>query len=337
MQGTYALRSPFNVNYERRKPRHPHKLPSFPNRGQNSLAFLVECRVKTSTSDLYSRLTMSHLPRSFATAPIVIVVFVTAIAYSTGSTQIAVAADEPTKPLPTLFIVGDSTVKNGTKGQQGWGDPLMGLFDKTKIKVENHAIGGRSSRTFQTEGRWDKILAAAKPGDFVVVQMGHNDSGPLDDAQRARGSIRGIGDESKEINNPITKQTETVHTYGWYLRKYIHDAKEKQMIVIILSPIPHCPEKQVAPGDIEKSNYVTWSEEVAKAEKVPFLHLNKLIMAHYATLPPAEIKTKYFTEADHTHTSPAGAAKNAECVAAGIRELTDVPLKDFLQAPEAAK
>src|SRR5260221_6654899 len=91
------------------------------------------------------------------------------------------ARKEPTR-LPKLFIVGDSTVRNGTKGQQGWGDPLIKLFDKTKVTVENHAIGGRSSRTFQTEGRWDKILAAAQPGDFVLIQMGHNDGGPLDDA-----------------------------------------------------------------------------------------------------------------------------------------------------------
>src|SRR3954452_24792096 len=89
------------------------------------------------------------------------------------------AADDP--PRPTLFIVGDSTVRNGTKGQQGWGDPIAAHFDKSKIKVENHAIGRRSSRTFITEGRWDKIFAAAKPGDFVLVQMGHNDGGPLDD------------------------------------------------------------------------------------------------------------------------------------------------------------
>src|SRR5262245_53933296 len=59
---------------------------------------------------------------------------------------------------PTLFLVGDSTVRTGTKGQQGWGDPIIKLFDSTKIKVENRAIGGRSSRTFQTEGRWEQIL-----------------------------------------------------------------------------------------------------------------------------------------------------------------------------------
>ena len=54
--------------------------------------------------------------------------------------------------LPTLYIVGDSTVKTGTAGQKGWGDPIIKLFDTTRIKVENHAIGGRSSRTFQNDG-----------------------------------------------------------------------------------------------------------------------------------------------------------------------------------------
>src|SRR5947209_12667222 len=124
---------------------------------------------------------------------------------------LAGVAPEEERRLPTLFIVGDSTVKNNTKGQQGWGDPLAGLFDPAKIKVENRAIGGRSSRTFQTEGRWDKVLAAAKPGDFVLIQMGHNDAGPLDDARRARGTLRGTGEETREIDNPITRRKEVVH------------------------------------------------------------------------------------------------------------------------------
>jgi rhamnogalacturonan acetylesterase len=243
---------------------------------------------------------------------------------------LAPAADDPPAKVPTLFIVGDSTVKNGTKGQQGWGDPVAAHFDKTRIKVENHAIGGRSSRTFQTEGRWDKILAAAKPGDFVLIQMGHNDGGPLDDVARARGSIRGTGDETKEIDNPITKKKEVVHTYGWYMRKYVTDAREKKMIPIIVSPIPHCPQKQVEKGDVEKSNYVVWSEEVAKAEKCEFVNLNKIAMSKYAGFTPADIKSKFFTAADNTHTSPAGAELNAASVVEGLRELKDCPLKDYL-------
>src|SRR3954471_10069736 len=122
----------------------------------------------------------------------------------------ASAADPP--KVPTLFIVGDSTVKNGTKGQVGWGDPIARLFDPARIAVDNRARGGRSSRTFQTEGLWDRVLADSRPGDFVLIQMGHNDGGPLDDAPRARGSIRGTGEETKEIDNPVTKQKEVVHT-----------------------------------------------------------------------------------------------------------------------------
>jgi rhamnogalacturonan acetylesterase len=239
------------------------------------------------------------------------------------------AADEPAR-LPTLFIVGDSTVRTGTRGQRGWGDPVAAYFDKTKIKVENHAIGGRSSRTFITEGRWDRVLAAAKPGDFVLVQLGHNDGGPLDDPARARGSIRGTGDEAKEIDNPITKKKEVVHTYGWYMRKYVTDAKAKGMTPIILSPVPHCPRAQVQKGDVEKSNYVVWSEEVAKAEKAHFIHLNRIVTGRYAELTPAEVKSRYFTPADNTHTSPAGAGLNAACVVEGVRGLTDCPLKDYL-------
>jgi rhamnogalacturonan acetylesterase len=236
--------------------------------------------------------------------------------------------------LPTLFIVGDSTVKTGTKDQMGWGDPLIKLFDAARIKVENHAIGGRSSRTFQTEGRWDKILAKAKPGDFVLIQMGHNDGGALDDPKRARGSLPGIGDETREIDNPITKMKEVVHTYGWYLRKYLADAKAKGMTPILCSPVPHCPTKQVEPGAVEKNKHVAWSEEVAKADKALFIDLNRIIMSKYAELKPADIKATYFTAADNTHTSPGGAELNAACVAEGLRGMKECTLGRFLTMPK---
>src|SRR4051794_21891215 len=189
---------------------------------------------------------------------------------------LALAVEDPA-PKPTLFIVGDSTVKNGTRDQQGWGDPVAKFFDPAKIKVENHAIGGRSSRTFQTEGRWDKILAAAKPGDFVLIQMGHNDGGQLDDPKRARGTLPRLGGETREIDNPITKKKEVVHTYGWYLRKYLDDAKAKGMTPILCSPIPHSPAKLVEEGAVEKNNHVKWSAEVAAKEKALFIDLNRII------------------------------------------------------------
>src|SRR3954469_9334249 len=149
----------------------------------------------------------------------------------------------PANPdLPTLFIIGDSTVRNGRgdgrNGQWGWGDILAGYFDPAKINVVNWALGGRSSRTFITEGHWDDLLRLLKRGDFVLIQFGHNDGGSLNDSSRARGSIKGIGNESEEIDNLLTKKHEIVHTYGWYMRKYIQDSRAKGATPIVCSLIP---------------------------------------------------------------------------------------------------
>src|SRR6476469_4878576 len=82
------------------------------------------------------------------------------------------------KEKPVLYIIGDSTVKNGDgsgkNGQWGWGTLLDAYFDTAKIAVRNHAIGGRSSRTFITDDRWNRILKDLKKGDYVLIQFGHN-------------------------------------------------------------------------------------------------------------------------------------------------------------------
>lgn len=240
------------------------------------------------------------------------------------------------RSFPMLFIVGDSTVHNPQKIERGWGDVIEKYFLTNKIRVENHALGGRSSRTFITQGWWDKIMDAAKPGDFVLIQMGHNDGGPLDDTNRARGTIRGLGEETKDIYNPIMKKPETVHTYGWYLRKYISDARAKGMTPILCTPVPRCPKEQAKPGVEEKSDYVRLAAAVAEAEKVPLVNLNLLIMNEYAKFTPAEVKEKFFTPVDGTHTSFAGAELNARSVVAGLRQLKDCPLGGYLKAEPKA-
>jgi lysophospholipase L1-like esterase len=82
----------------------------------------------------------------------------------------ASASAQETDGRLTLFIMGDSTVKNNTAGQQGWGDPLAEYFDNTKINVLNRAIGGRSSRTFLTEGR--KKRRRLQTGSVVLPSGG---------------------------------------------------------------------------------------------------------------------------------------------------------------------
>ena len=232
--------------------------------------------------------------------------------------------------FPMLFIVGDSTVHNPQQTERGWGDVIGKYFDTNRIRVENHALPGRSSRTFQTQGWWDKVLTAARPGEFVLIQMGHNDGGALDDTNRARGTLHGLGNETRQIYNPIMHRPEVVHTYGWYMRKFISDARDRGMMPIICTPIPHCPTKTVNAGDTEDSNYVRWAAAVAQSENVPLIHLNKIIMSHYAGLTPKEIKEKYFTPADNTHTSLAGAELNAQSVIEGLRALTNCPLQNLL-------
>ncbi|HXR07362.1 MAG TPA: GDSL-type esterase/lipase family protein, partial [Candidatus Acidoferrum sp.] len=137
--------------------------------------------------------------------------------------------------LPMIFIAGDSTTARGRgEVQQGWGVPFAGYFDLTKVGVVNAARGGRSSRTFVTEGLWDALLAQVKAGDIVLIQFGINDAGAINDATRARGSIPGLGAETQEIDNLLTKKHEVVHTYGWYLRKMIADTKAKGAVPIVL-------------------------------------------------------------------------------------------------------
>jgi rhamnogalacturonan acetylesterase len=235
--------------------------------------------------------------------------------------------------LRSLFLAGDSTVRNGrgdgANGQWGWGEPLVDFFDTSKINVVNRALGGRSSRTYITEGRWDELLAMLKPGDFIVFQFGHNDSGPLDDTSRARGTLPGVGDESKEIYNPITQKKEVVHSYGWYMRKYVTDTLAKGAVPIVCSPVPRKIWKE---GKIVRNveNYGGWAREVATQSKVAFVDLNEIIARRYDAIGEAEVEPLFADP--HTHTSRAGAELNAEAVVSGLKSLLGNPLQPYLSA-----
>lgn len=234
---------------------------------------------------------------------------------------------------PTLYAIGDSTVKNGRGdgggGLWGWGDFIAAYFDTSKIAVSNNALGGTSSRTFQTQGLWSRVLEKLQPGDYVIMQFGHNDGSPLDDTARARGTIRGVGEESKEIYNPITKKQEVVYSYGWYLRKFVNDAKAKGAIAIICSPIPRNSFKEEKVGRADES-YGGWAAQVAKQTGAYFIDLNHIVADKYDSLGSEKVKA-YFTERDHTHTNEAGAKLNAVSVIEGIRKLPDLPLNKFLR------
>lgn len=243
----------------------------------------------------------------------------------------AFATDLPDRP--TLYLIGDSTVNNSTQGQMGWGKPLPEFFDTNRITILNKARGGRSSRTYFTEGLWGEIRDSLKPGDFVLMQFGHNDGGSLTQ-NRARASLKGTGEETQAVTNPPPGKIETVHTYGWYLRTYVRDAKAKGASPIVCSLIPRNLWKD---GKVVRASdgYAKWAAEIAAAESVPFIDLNKIIAQKYDDMGEADVAKKFFGPADHTHTTPEGAQFNAAAVVEGIRALTNCALASFLAAQSA--
>ena len=229
--------------------------------------------------------------------------------------------------LPTFHIVGDSTVRSGGAGAGlwGWGERIKPFFDTNKINVVNHAIGGRSARTFFTEGRWQKVADAIKPGDFVIVQFGHNDQGRIGDpAMKGRADGKGIGDETVEDTKPDGTK-ELVHTFGWYMAKFVTDAKAKGATAIICSPIPH---KQRWENGRDFENLANWDEQVAKNTGALYFDLTMVITGAYKKEGADKVAT-FFADKG-THTTDSGAQFNAACVVAGLKSLPNNPLGNFL-------
>ena len=228
--------------------------------------------------------------------------------------------------LPTFHIVGDSTVRSGGAGAGlwGWGERITPFFDTNKINIVNHAIGGRSARTFFSEGRWDKVMAVTKPGDVVIIQFGHNDQGRIGDpAMKGRADGKGIGDETVEDTRPDGTK-ELVHTFGWYMAKFVTDAKAKGATVILCSPIPH---KQRWETGRDFVTIAEWDEQVAKNNGALYFDLTMVITDAYKREGAEKVAT-YFADKG-THTSDIGAQFNAARVIAGLKSLKPNPLADY--------
>lgn len=121
------------------------------------------------------------------------------------------------EPEFTVFMIGDSTMANkdttGGKQERGWGMVLQQYFDN-HVVVDNHAVNGRSSKSFINEGRWDKVLAKIKPGDYVFIQFGHNDEKPQPERHTDPGS-----------------------TFDDNLRKFVNDTRSKGGIPVLFNAV----------------------------------------------------------------------------------------------------
>ncbi len=249
----------------------------------------------------------------------------------------------PANPaLPSLFIIGDSTVRNGRGkgdgGQWGWGDWLAPFFDTNRLNVVNRALGGTSSRTFYRD-QWPHTLALIKPGDFLIIQFGHNDSSPVNEAEvspraRSRGTIRGVGTETEEITNVLTKKFEVVHSFGWYEEQMIKETRANGATPMVCSLIPRNNWKNDQ-AVRNKNDYAGWAEQAASAEHAPFLDINEIIARQYDAMGQENVKSLFIVGAG-PHTSMAGAETNAACVIAALKGLPENPLAKYFSEKAAS-
>src|SRR5215211_2990974 len=189
------------------------------------------------------------------------------------------------KEKPTIYLIGDSTVRNNNKEQWGWGTLLPEFFDSGKIGISNQAMAGRSTRTFIKEGRWNTVLSTLKKGDYVMMQFGHNEGSRPDTTRGGyRGVLKGTGKDTVGLTWPDGSK-ELVHSYGWYIRKFITDAKAKGATPVVLSMIPR---NEFRDGKVMRANrdYGKWAKEVADAEGVLFIDLNAITADKYDAWGP---------------------------------------------------
>lgn len=228
---------------------------------------------------------------------------------------------------PVLFLIGNSTMRNGTKGngnngQWGWGYFENKYFDGRKISVENQALGGMSTRTYYTK-LWPAVRDSLKKGDWVIISIGHNDNGPFDSG-RARAVISGTGNDSIHVKIKETGVEETVYTYGGYLRRYIAECRAKGANPILMSLTPRDAYDEKTHKIVRKPQ-TGWAAIVAAEEGVPFVDLNEISGQKLDSY--SHWKEQYHFFGDHIHSSAWGAEMNARSAAEGLMASRNPDLK----------
>ena len=177
-----------------------------------------------------------------------------------------------------------------------------------------------------TIGYWDLVLSMLKPGDIVVIQFGTNDNGPT-------GPIRGTGEETED-RQTAGGRTETVHTYGWYLRKYIADAKAKRRNAHRLhaGAAEYLGRRQNRPAKRQARRL--GARTVAKDQNVPLLDLHEAIAQRYDELGQEKVAQIFADQ--RVHTTREGAELSAQCVLAEMHAIAGDPLSKFMRSKPAA-
>lgn len=210
-----------------------------------------------------------------------------------------------------IYTIGDSTMaskKAEVYPETGWGQVLNKFFDD-KVEIHNHAVNGRSSKSFITEGRWKVVLDSLKKGDFVFIQFGHNDQKAYD----------------------TTRYTKPFETYSENLSKFISESREKGAIPVLFTSIVR--RKFDENGQLLDTHldYPVAMRQVAEKMNVPLVDLQKITAEMVQALGDEKSKELYmwikanenFPEGrkDDTHLRVEGARKVASLATTEIKKL----------------
>ena len=225
----------------------------------------------------------------------------------------SVAFRPAAEPKTQVFLVGDSTMADKpdlTKPERGWGMEFGQYFDNNVV-IRNTAMNGRSTKSFYREGRWAKVLEGLKPGDWVFIQFGHNDS-KLDDSVRSAPA-----------------QT----TYRQFLTKFVQEAKAKGANPVLLTPVGRRYFDDKGKRKDDHGEYPGVVREVAKTQKVPLIDLHEQSWSMYSQLGEAGTRPLFWSyqngyyqpnpvapaKNDNTHFSEYGATRVAQLVAEDVQ------------------
>lgn len=227
------------------------------------------------------------------------------------------------KEKMVIFLAGDSTMadkKAEEAPETGWGTVLATLFDNTQLLVDNHAVNGRSSKSFRDLGHWVHMMTKVKPGDYVFIQFGHND---------------------QKVEDP-TRYAPAQTEYRSNLIRFIAEVRAKGAQPVLLTPVVRRNFDTNGQLVDKHGEYPDVVRQVAVSEQVVLIDLwaksKKLLECTgpegskdlYLHLSPGVYPSAPNGKQDNTHFSPWGAANMAALVAAGIQEST-LPLREMLK------
>ena len=255
---------------------------------------------------------------------------------------ILLSAFRADKPVVTIFMIGDSTMANkkmdGGNPERGWGMVLPGFFSED-VRIDNHAANGRSSKSFISEGRWEKVISKVKKGDYVFIQFGHNDE-----------------------KTDSTRHTDPGTTFDDNLRRFVNETRAKGGIPVLFNSIvrrnfvqpkdasiaedirriPGASKEQPKEGTVlfdTHGAYLDSPRNVAKELGVTFIDLNKITHDLVQGLGPVESKKLFmFVEPNRVPAFPKGREDNTHLNIYGARTVAGLAVKAIgKEIPELAK